>query len=198
MSRAVVFDLDGVLIDSEPVWRRVIDAHLARHGRGYDEAVAARHFGLRLRDVVAVLLDGHGIDADPAAFGDALIDDLLAEFDRGLAPMPGAPEALALAARHGPVGLASSSPRRVIDFAVARFDWEFAAVCSGDDVAHGKPAPDIYLLAARRLGVDPSSCVAIEDSPHGVAAARAAGMACVAVPGTIDSLRALRATHLLQ
>lgn len=196
MSRAVVFDLDGVLIDSEPIWRGVIDARLARHGHGYDETVAARHFGLRLRDVVAVLLDGHGIEADPAAFGDALIDDLLAAFERGLTPMPGAPEALALARAHGAVGLASSSPRRVIDWAVARFGWEFDAVCSGDDVAHGKPAPDIYRLAARRLGVDPGACVAVEDSPHGIAAARAAGMACIAVPGTIDSLHALRPHHL--
>ncbi|MHC4551087.1 MAG: HAD family hydrolase [Planctomycetota bacterium] len=210
MRRAVVFDLDGVLIDSEPIWDRVTRDLLAQHGRAFERTLADQHMGMRLPDVVAVLLESHDLDLDGEAFGRALIDALLAEFDRSLAPMPGAHDALALAASLGlKTGIATSSPRRAVEVAASRFGWRPDAICSGDDVAHGKPAPDVYLLAAERLGVRADACVAIEDSLNGVRSAREAGMYCIGVPRprardaiareadlTLPSLEALTREHL--
>lgn len=206
MIKAVVFDLDGVLIDSEPIWERVTRDLLARYGRTFDRVIADQHMGMRLRDVVAAVLEAHDLVADPEAFARELLDDLLAEFDRSLEKTPGAEEALELARSLGlAVGLATGSPRRVADAVLARYGWRFDTVCTGDDVERGKPAPEIYQLAAERLGVDPRACVAIEDSRNGVRAAKAAGMACIAVPQPWDpadlslpTLEALTAQHLQQ
>jgi HAD superfamily hydrolase (TIGR01509 family) len=204
MIRAVVFDLDGVLIDSEPTWERVTRELLAKHGRTFDRDTADRHMGMRLRDVVAAVLEAHDLDVDPDQFAKDLMDNLLAEFERTLVPCPGAEDALALTASLGLArGLATGSPRRAADAVLARYGWRFDAVCTGDDVEHGKPWPEIYQLAAERLGLDPGECVAIEDSRNGVRAAKAAGMACIAVPEpwdpadlTLPTLEALTAQHL--
>ena len=205
--RAVIFDLDGVLIDSEPSWRRATRELLQAHGRKFKPVIAEQHMGMRIRDIAAVLVAAHDLAVDPEEFGARLIDMLLAQFDRALAPMEGAAEALALVAAAGlPMAVATSSPRRVVNAVMKRFGWRFAAVCSGDDVENGKPAPDIYQLAAARLGVDAGGCVAIEDSVNGVRAAKAAGMRCIAVPAGsaaaaeadlgLPSLAFLTAQHL--
>lgn len=183
---AVVFDLDGLLVDSEPLWDVAIDAALADHGKATDATVRARHTGMRIDDVARVLVDGHGLAVDPDAFGRDLLARLLDAFARDLHAMPGADRALDLATAGGrPAAVASSSARAVIESAVARFRWgdRFAALVSADEVARGKPHPDVYEEAARRLGVAPADCVALEDSENGVRAARAAGMTCVGVPG---------------
>jgi beta-phosphoglucomutase-like phosphatase (HAD superfamily) len=99
------------------------------------------------------------------------------------APQPGAHEAVAMIQRLGlPMAIASSSPRRLIDTVCSRIGIDIGIRCSATDEAQGKPAPDVYLTAARRLGVDPGHCLAIEDSPAGVRSAMAAGMRCIAVP----------------
>jgi len=206
--RAVIFDLDGVLIDSEPSWESATCALLQEHGKEYEPVIAEQHMGMRIRDVAAVIVSAHGLAVDPEEFGARLIDILLDEFDRALAPMAGALEALQLVAAAGlPAAIATSSPRRVLDAVIARFGWRFAALCSGDDVENGKPAPDIYRLAAARVGVDAARCLAIEDSLNGVRAAKAAGMHCIAVPAgspaateahlSLASLALLTARHLL-
>lgn len=206
MIKAVVFDLDGVLIDSEPIWERVTRKLLARHGRAFDRVIADQHMGMRLVDVVAAVLAAHDLHLDPEAFASDLLDELLAEFDRSLVKMPGAEDAMELARSLGlAVGLATGSPRRVADAVLARYGWSFDTICTGDDVERGKPAPEIYQLAADRLGVDPAACVAIEDSRNGVRAAKDAGMACIAVPEPWDpadlslpTLAVLTARHLRQ
>jgi HAD superfamily hydrolase (TIGR01509 family) len=202
--RAVVFDLDGVLIDSEPIWERVTRELLARHGRTFDRVIADQHMGMRLVDVVAAVLEAHDLEIDPGEFAKDLLDNLLREFERTLTRMPGAEDALRLAESLGlAVALATGSPRRVADAVIARYGWRFDTICTGDDVERGKPAPEIYQLAAERLGVDPGACVAIEDSRNGVRAAKAAGMVCIAVPEPWDpadlslpTLEALTPQHL--
>jgi HAD superfamily hydrolase (TIGR01509 family) len=204
MIRAVVFDLDGVLIDSEPIWERVTRELLARYGRTFDRVIADQHMGMRLVDVVAAVLEAHDLEVDAEVFARELLDDLVAEFERSLVPMPGAEDALKLAASLGlAVGLATGSPRRAVDAVIARYGWRFDTICTGDDVTRGKPAPEIYQLAAERLGVPPRACIAIEDSLNGGRAAKAAGMVCIAVPEpwdpadlTLPTLEALTAQHL--
>jgi HAD superfamily hydrolase (TIGR01509 family) len=204
MIRAVVFDLDGVLIDSEPIWERVTRELLARRGRTFDRVIADQHMGMRLVDVVAAVLEAHDLDIDAEGFARELLDNLVAEFERSLTTMPGAEDALTLAKSLGlAVALATGSPRRAVDAVIARYGWRFDTICTGDDVAHGKPAPEIYQLAAARLGVEPAACVAIEDSQNGVRAAKAAGMVCIAVPEpwdpadlTLPTLEALTPQHL--
>ncbi|MHC4972620.1 MAG: HAD family hydrolase [Planctomycetota bacterium] len=204
MIRAVVFDLDGVLIDSEPIWERVTRELLARHGRTFDRVIADQHMGMRLVDVVAAVLEAHDLGLDPEEFAKDLLDNLLAEFERTLERMPGAEDAMKLAASLGlAVALATGSPRRVADAVIARYGWRFDTICTGDDVERGKPAPEIYQLAAERLGVDPGACVAIEDSRNGVRAAKDAGMVCIAVPEpwepadfSLPTLEALTPQHL--
>jgi HAD superfamily hydrolase (TIGR01509 family) len=124
------------------------------------------------------------------AFARRLLDALFARLATRLRPLPGAEEALARARARGKVALASGSPPAVIRTVVERFGWRFDAICSADEVERGKPAPDVFVLAARRLGVAPAECVAVEDSANGIAAAKAAGMRVIAVgdaPGPADA-----------
>lgn len=185
--RAIIFDMDGVIVDSEPLHAQALADTIAR--LGYDETP-----GLRLSDYV-----GHG-DRDlwrdfiakfqPAQTLEELLrlkSDRVVELVREHQPLfAGLPELLAATARRWPLAIASGSDRPVIE---AVLDLEglrqhFAVVVSSNEVAHGKPAPDVFLLAARRLGVAPEACVVIEDSKPGVAAALAAGMRVVAVTNT--------------
>ncbi len=182
MRRVVVFDLDGLLIDSEPHWFAAEEEVIAAHGGVWSESVAASHMGMRVLEAVPVMLSAYGIKADVPTFARAIVDALLRRFGGGLAEMAGAGRAIRLA---GPrVALASSSPFHAIRKALSIMGWTFPVVCSGDEVARGKPAPDIFLLAADRLGVAPGACVVLEDSPNGLRAAKAAGMACIVVPNS--------------
>lgn len=176
----VVFDLDGILVDSEPLWSEAIVETLAASGARYRPETEPLHRGMKMGELVPFLLREHACAADPRAFGERLLSALLARFPR-LEPLPGAERALALARARGKVALASGSPHAVIREVLDRFGWRFDAVCSSDEVPRGKPAPDVFLLAARRLGAAPRECVAIEDSANGIAAAKAAGMRVVAV-----------------
>ncbi len=176
----VVFDLDGILVDSEPLWSEAIVEALKGFGAAYRPELEPRHRGMKMAELVPFLLAEHGCAADPAAFARRLLDVLFRRFDR-LEPLPGAERALDLARAKGKVALASGSPPEMIRRVLDRFGWRFDAVCSADEVARGKPAPDVFLLAARRLGVSPHECVAIEDSANGIRAAKAAGMRVIAV-----------------
>jgi HAD superfamily hydrolase (TIGR01509 family) len=176
----VVFDLDGVLVDSEPLWSEAIVESLAAFGARYRPGTEPFHRGMRMGDLVPFLLREHPCDADPGALSTKLLDALFQRFPR-LQTLPGAEGAIELARAEGKVALASGSPLPVIRGILDRFGWTFDAVCSSDEVALGKPRPDVFLLAARRLGAAPSDCTAIEDSANGIAAAKAAGMRVVAV-----------------
>jgi HAD superfamily hydrolase (TIGR01509 family) len=184
--QAFLFDLDGLLIDSEPLWKRAESVVLARLGRSFDHQIAVAHMGMRMSECAAGMVAAYGLeDCTPERFATDLVEALLAEFDDGLAAMPGAHEAIRSAADRGVLAIASGSPLRVIERALDHFGWapHFRVLCSADDVPRGKPAPDVFLEAARRLEVEPARCTVLEDSLNGARAARAAGMRCVAVPG---------------
>jgi sugar-phosphatase len=182
---AAVFDMDGVLIDSEPYWRASEIEVFATLGLKLTEADCAATMGRRIDEVVAHWYtlhpwDGPGLDEVAARVVAGVIRRIR---DSGRA-LPGAERAIALLRSRGlRLALASSSQHVVIAATLERLGLEgaFQAVVSAEDVATGKPAPDVFVAAAAALGTKPVRCLAIEDSPNGVAAARAAGMTCLAV-----------------
>jgi HAD superfamily hydrolase (TIGR01509 family) len=200
---AVVFDCDGTLVDSEPLARAAWELALAPYGYAVTEADIAGAVGLPYARV-------HGYFAERAPlppadeFWHAYSGELFSLIDRELVVFEDAVGAAReLRARGIPLAVASSSPRERLHRTLRRAGLldAFDVTVAGDEVARGKPAPDMFLVAAERLGVDPADCVAIEDSPPGVAAALAAGMLTIAVcrvPGTEASLAAAdRVVHVL-
>ena len=183
MIRACVFDMDGVLIDTEPAWRRVEQEVFARVGVILTEEQLLETWGMRINEVVDHWYSSRpwgGVR--PQAVARAIVDGVVEHVRREGAPMDGALEAIDVA--HGAglrVAIASSSSRALIDAVVERLGiaQRVELLLSADDEKHGKPAPDVYLSAARRLEVAPDQCLAVEDSPVGVQSAKAAGMACV-------------------
>jgi HAD superfamily hydrolase (TIGR01509 family) len=181
---AVLFDQDGVLVDSEGAWdaaRRAVVA--ANGGRWKDEATRAM-MGMSAPEWSRYLRDELGVSLEPSEISDRVVARLLAGYANELPLLPGAVEAVRRIAARWPVGLASSANREVIDAVLAASGLAevFGATVSGEEVARGKPAPDIYLEAARRLGVDPTRSAAVEDSTNGLRSAAAAGMLVVALP----------------
>jgi HAD superfamily hydrolase (TIGR01509 family) len=182
---AILFDLDGLMVDSEPhsiaSWR----AELSGRGVKLDDETVDRMFGLRQTEASTLLIERYGLDAAPAALSREKVDYQVAHLAGKVAPMPGLLRLLAETERRGlPRAVASSGERRYVDAVLAHLDlrrW-FTVVVTGDEVPRGKPAPDIFLAAARALGVAPARCLVLEDAPAGAQAARAAGMRCFAVP----------------
>ena len=196
-TRAIIFDLDGLLVDSEPHWQTAETALLEAYGHSYNSALAQRYAGLRLRDVIGIMQRECGIPGDPGRLAADLLARLLCEYDRGLSACSGADAAIRRLGSRYPLAIASSSPLEVIRSVARKFGWDgsLAALCSGEEVPCGKPAPDVFLLAATRLGVPPEACCVFEDSLAGLRAARAAGMRCIAVPthafGTVEEFARL-------
>lgn len=188
--RAVIFDLDGVLIDSEPLLFEAERLALARYGVELTPEIKAPFIGLGGHDVLAALVARFGLDVDVTELGSAKTAaylDLVAQVS-GFAPT--VELARALHSRGVPLAIASGSPSDAIDTALAAIGLEdaFEVRVSVTQVDRGKPAPDVFLHAARRLGVPPEGCVVVEDAVHGVQAARAAGMRCIAIPTVTDPL----------
>jgi len=186
---AVVLDMDGLLIDTEPVWRAAEAEVFAGLGVQLSERDLLESTGQPAEELIPLWRRRQPPGARDPALSDAeiadrIIDQVRAHVLADGKPMPGVAGAIALFARCGlRLAIASSSPRRLIDAVCARLGLAGIGVrCSATDEARGKPAPDVYLAAARALGVAPGRCLAIEDSPNGVLAAKAAGMRCVAVP----------------
>ena len=182
----MIFDLDGVLVDSEIWWDEVRQAFAREHDRSWDDADRAAVMGANSRawsNTMRERLDLRGLL--PEEIEQAIVGGVVARFRREGAPrIDGATEAVRRIARRHPVAVASSAHHDVIAAALSAtgLDDVFAIVVSSDDVEHGKPAPDVYLETARRLGADPTACLVVEDSLNGVRAARAAGMTVVLVP----------------
>jgi HAD superfamily hydrolase (TIGR01509 family) len=180
---ACVFDLDGVLVDSEPVWEEVRRAFVAAHGGTWQPDTQSRLMGMSTGEWAGYLHE-LGVELPPDEIARGVIDQMAARYRAGVPLMKGAPEAVRRLAGRVTLGLASSSPRTLIDVALEASALRecFTATVSTEEVARGKPAPDGYLEAARRLGVDPRGCVAVEDSSNGLRSADAAGMRVIAVP----------------
>jgi HAD superfamily hydrolase (TIGR01509 family) len=181
----VIFDLDGVLVDSEIWWDEVRADFARQHDRTWtsDDRVAV--MGANSRAWSAIMRERLALDMSDDEIERAIVDAVVERYRRSGAPLiDGAVETVHRIASTRPVGLASSAHRDVIDAALRATGLAdtFAVVVSSDEVDHGKPAPDVYLEAARRLGVDPVTCLIVEDSRNGILAAKAAGMIAVLVP----------------
>ncbi|MEW9554018.1 HAD family hydrolase [Nonomuraea sp. NPDC050783] len=178
-----MFDLDGVLVDSEPVWEEVRRAFVAGHGGTWQPDTQARLMGMSTGEWAAYLHE-LGVRMAPDEIAREVVERMAARYRDEVPLMPGAVEAVRRLAGRLTLGLASSSPRRLIEVVLdaAGLAECFAATVSTEEVERGKPAPDGYLEAARRMGVDPRGCVAVEDSSNGLRSAHAAGMRVVAVP----------------
>ncbi len=182
---AVIFDLDGVIVDSEIWWDEARQAFAARHGRGW--TIDDRHavMGANSRQWSATMRLRLELDESAESIERAVVDAMVERYVREGAPtIDGAVAAVRRIASRLPAALASSAHRRVIDAALVATGLAdaFRAVVSSDEVAHGKPEPDVFLEAARRLKVEPARVVVVEDSLQGIRAARAAGMTSVLVP----------------
>lgn len=196
MIQAVVFDMDGVVVDSERHWREAERDYLApRVTRPIDQAAL---MGMSMEGFYAALIAGYGLTLGWAEFKGVYRSMARDIYERRCALMPGFAELKdALAWERTRVGLASSSPDEWVNLVIARFGLRFDAVADADDVGgQGKPSPAIYLEAARRLEVSPGACVAIEDSDNGVRAAKAAGLACVGLRTGINDDQSLGAADL--
>jgi HAD superfamily hydrolase (TIGR01509 family) len=185
---AVFWDMDGTLVDTEPYWIRAETALVAAHGGTWTQADAHAIVGSDLLDSAAYLRDVGGVDMDPVAIVELMMDQVIEQIADDPPWQPGSRELLAALGDEGiPCVLVTMSWRRlagaVVDLLPA---GTFADVVVGDEVPQGKPHPDPYLAAARRVGVDPASCVAIEDSPTGAASARSAGCVVLGVPHVVD------------
>jgi HAD superfamily hydrolase (TIGR01509 family) len=182
--RAIVFDMDGVLLASEEVWDEVREEYVRERRGRYDEEIQRAMMGMSSTEWSRYLHETAGVPDEPAAINDEVVHRMLASYREHLPLIDGAVDAVHRLAARYPLGLASSSNREIIDTVldVAGLAASFKATVSSEEVAHGKPAPDVYLEAARRLGVDPTMCAAIEDSHGGIRSAKAAGMRVVAIP----------------
>lgn len=188
MIAAVLFDFDGLLADSEPLQKAAWRSYLARQGRVLEPALIDRMFGLRLVESAALVREELDLPFSVQEIMDARDALFLGSLAGVLQPLPGAAETVAAMRQMGlRTALATSGHRRYIDLALYELGLAqaFDAIVTGDTVARGKPAPDIFLRAAEQVGVEPAACVVVEDAPHGIAAARAAGMLAVAIPNEL-------------
>jgi len=181
---AVVFDLDGVLIDSEPVWEEIRRRYVADNGGQWRPDTQRRLMGMSTGEWARYLSEDLSVRRTAEQVATDVVAHMVARYATRVPLVPGAEAIARELARHWPLGLASSSPPRLIQAALdaTGLAGTFAVTLSTEDVPHGKPAPDVYLATAERLGVDPAGCVAVEDSSNGVRSAAAAGMRVVAVP----------------
>jgi HAD superfamily hydrolase (TIGR01509 family) len=184
---AVVFDLDGVLIDTEHVWDEARRGLAEERGGRWHERASRDMMGMSSLEWSRYMHDVIGLADAPAEISAEVVRRLEEIYRRELPLFEGAVGAVEGLAARWPLGLASSSNRELIDLVLAlsglgRF---FAATVSSEEVARGKPAPDVYVEAARRLGVDPERCAAIEDSENGIRSAKAAGMRVLAIPNPL-------------
>jgi HAD superfamily hydrolase (TIGR01509 family) len=181
---AVVFDLDGVLVDSEQLWDRARRELVDERGGAWREEATRAMMGMSSREWSRYLHDELQVDLEPAEISASVVAKLEQLYREQLPLLPGARAAVLALAEHWPLGLASSANREVIDLVLELSELEdsFAATVSSEEVPRGKPAPDVYLETARRLAVPPTDCAAVEDSTNGLRAAAAAGMRVIALP----------------
>ncbi len=184
MIEAVVFDLDGVILDSEELWDEVREGLARERGGRWHEGAQADMMGMSSREWSVYMHERIGLPEPPEEINAEVVQRMLERYRRELPLIPGAVEAVERLGARWPLGLASSSNRELIDAALeaAGLARYFRFTVSSEEVERGKPAPDVYLEAARRLGVAPERCAAIEDSQNGIRSAKAGGMRVIAIP----------------
>jgi len=182
--QAVIFDLDGVIVDSEPAWERVRRQVVAEYGGSWLPEAQRRLMGMSTSEWSRYLSEDLGVRLPPEAVAAAVIDRMSAGYRDRVPLLPGAADAVRTMARRWPLGLASSSPPVLIDAALegAGLAGLFAVTVSTEQVALGKPAPDVYLTVVDRLGFAPGRCAAVEDSTNGLKSASVAGLHVIGVP----------------
>jgi len=184
MIEAVVFDLDGILIDSEHVWDEVRQQLAEERGGRWNDNASRDMMGMSSIEWSRYMRDVVGLTEEPEEISAEVVRRLEDRYRRELPLIPGAEQAVERLAARWPLALASSSNRELIDLVLesSGLGRYFEASVSSEEVARGKPAPDVFLEAARRLGVEPTHCAAVEDSENGILAAKAAGMRTIAIP----------------
>ncbi len=184
MIDAVIFDMDGLLVDSEPVWDRARLDMAARLGKDWNKDDHHAIMGTSTQGWVDYMIKRWDLKLSPEEVEDEIAARMVALYEREIPFLPGAVAAVKLASANFPTGLASGSIRKLIDLVTAAPEVadRFRVILSADEVARGKPHPDVYLEAAQRLGVKPDRCVCLEDSSNGILAGKNAGLKVVAVP----------------
>ena len=184
MIEAVVFDLDGVLLDSEQVWDGVREQLTREHDGRWQDRAHVEMMGMSSVEWSRYMHDELGVPDAPEEISAEVVRRLEDVYRERLPLIDGAREAVERLAASWPLGLASSSNRELIDLVLelSKLAPFFSVTVSSEEVARGKPAPDVYLEATRRLGVPPERCAAVEDSRNGIRAAKAAGMRVIAIP----------------
>ena len=179
-----MFDLDGVIVDSEPVWEQVRRQVVAEHGGHWLPDAQQRLMGMSTGEWARYLSQDLGVGLPPPAVAATVIERMQARYREGVPLMPGAARAVRALAGRWPLGLASSSPPVLIDAVLdgAGLRECFRVALSTEQVSHGKPAPDIYLAVTGQLGFPAHACAAVEDSTNGLRSAAAAGLQVIAVP----------------
>jgi len=181
---AVIFDMDGLLLDSEQVWDEVREALAKERGGRWHDGAQRDMMGMSAPEWSRYMHETIGLPETPEEIDAEVVRRMAARYRAELPLIPGAVEAVHRVAERWPLGLASSSNRPLIELALELADLtdRFLVTVSSEEVARGKPAPDVYLEAARRLGVEPNRAAAVEDSHNGILSAQAAGMRVIAVP----------------
>lgn len=202
MIQAIVFDLDGVLVDSEPVWEQVRRGYVAGHGGTWRSDTQGRLMGMSTAEWARYLSTDLGVTRTPEQVAADVVDEMARRYAQAVPLIDAAVPVVRALAGRWPLAVASSSPARLIGAALdaAGLTGVFRVALSTEQMSRGKPAPDVYLAAAAGLGVDPACCAAVEDSSNGVRSAAAAGMKVVAVPHAaypLDPDAAGRATVIL-
>jgi HAD superfamily hydrolase (TIGR01509 family) len=181
---AVVFDLDGVIVDSEQVWDEVRQKYVREVGGSFTDSATHDMMGMSSGEWSRYLADELQVPSTPEEINAAVVERMLARYGEAPPLIDGAVDAVHRVAQRWPLAIASSSNPELIEVVLraAGISELFPVTVSSQEVGRGKPAPDVYLEAARRLGVEPARCAAVEDSHNGIRSAKAAGMRIVAVP----------------
>jgi HAD superfamily hydrolase (TIGR01509 family) len=181
---AVVFDLDGVIVDSEQVWDEVREQYVHEVGGTYTESATRDMMGMSSLEWSRYMVEALGAPGTPERVNAAIVERMLERYGEAPPLIPGAVDAVRRCAERWPLAVASSSNPELIEVVLdaAGLHDVIRFVVSSQEVPRGKPAPDVYLEAARRLGVDPQTCAAVEDSHNGIRSAKAAGMHVIAIP----------------
>jgi HAD superfamily hydrolase (TIGR01509 family) len=184
---AVVFDLDGVLLDTEELWNEARRQIIEERGGNWRDDAQRAMMGMSSQEWSRYMHDVLEVPDPPEQISAEVVERLEALYRERLPLVPGALEAVRRIGEHWPLAIASSSNRPLIDLFLELTGTGdlFRATVSSEEVGRGKPAPDVYLEAARRLGVPPTSCAAIEDSENGIRSAAAAGMRVIAIPNQV-------------